>query len=227
MNLDVKSIQIWNQLINLKKGIIDDLDIDRKHRKTGNISILMGYGVKIFDIDGALKRQPASFSQWNFKNPDPPINGKTVVEGSDLRYSENVVENHLLKDHIIFQFIAENGFYTNRAVVELWKELREIKEKGPHVRISGLYSGFQRGDQRNWLGFHDGVSNLKPRERPYVIVINPRIPNREDLWLVNGTYIAFIKFDIDLEKWQRLEKTRSGKNNWQGQTIWLHTYWDR
>ena len=116
-----------------------------------------------------------------------------------------MVENHLLKDHIIFQFIAENGFYTNRAVVELWKGLREIKEKGPHVRISGVYSGFQRGDQRNWLGFHDGVSNLKPRERPYVIVINPGILNREDIWLVNGTYIAFIKFDIDLEKWQRLK----------------------
>ncbi len=178
--------RIWNRLNCLKSGVLYDLDIERKHRKAGNLSVLIGYGSKIFDIPGCFKSKPVDISKLNFKNPNPAENSIPILDGSDFRYSANLAENHLLNDQIVLQFIAENEFYTNRAVVELWKELTESEKKSVNIRISGLYFGFRHEDQRSWLGFHDGVSNLKPNERPYVIIINPKSVSNNDIWLVNG-----------------------------------------
>jgi deferrochelatase/peroxidase EfeB len=167
---------IWNHLKKLKEGITADLDIDIKHRKVGNLTILVAYGSRLFEITGLKKVRPASFAgTWNFKEPNPK-GGGYVIEGTDMRYSKEVIDNHLLHDHVLFQFIADNEFYTNRAAVEVWKELYKQEKKGnpSQMRITGLYQGFQRADKRNWLGFNDGVSNLKTHERPYVILINSR-----------------------------------------------------
>ena len=67
-----------------------------------------------------------------------------------------------------------------------------------------MYTGFQRLDQRNWLGFHDGVSNLKSRERPSVILIDSRSLSSRDKWISNGTYLAFIRLSLDLESWENI-----------------------
>src|SRR5687768_2033874 len=120
--------RIWKRLSRLRKGIIPDLDIDRRHRKTGNLSILLGYGANIFDLIDSKKYRPLYFSEkWNFKRPIPNEGG-TIIEGSNISYSEKVQDNHLLDDHVLFQFIAETGFYTTRAVVEVWKEINEWKK---------------------------------------------------------------------------------------------------
>jgi Dyp-type peroxidase family len=195
--------RLWNILMELKKGITIDLDVDVKHRTHGNLTVLLAYGSKIFDLKGATKKRPADFGQARpFKPPDPR-GGGTVIEGSEISYSDKINQNHLLSDHIIFQFIADNEFFTNRAVVELWKELhRAQKEARIPLYITGVYSGFQRADQRNWLGFHDGVSNLRSRERPYVILINSRYLTPSDTWLVNGTYLTFLRIAINMERWQ-------------------------
>ncbi|HEX7178317.1 MAG TPA: hypothetical protein VF220_01230 [Nitrososphaeraceae archaeon] len=196
--------QIWNRLIKLKSGIVADLNIKPIHRKKGNLTILVGYGSKLFDLPGSKKIKPVNFSKnWNFKPPSPR-GGGCLIEGSEMKYSPKVIDNHLLFDHIIFQFIADNAFYTTRAAVEVWKELHRLEKKTGHspLRITGLYTGFQRADQRNWQGFHDGVSNLKSRERPYVISIDSRYLSSQDKWTLHGTYLAFIRIGIDLEKWQ-------------------------
>jgi deferrochelatase/peroxidase EfeB len=121
-----------------------------------------------------------------------------------LTYSPRLVENHLMLDHVIFQFIAENESYTSRAAVDTWKELHQWEKKtgSSPLRITGLYTGFQRPDKRNWQGFHDGVSNLKSRERPYVISIDSRYLNSQDKWTLHGTYLAFIRIAIDLDMWE-------------------------
>ena len=196
--------KIWNRLKKLKEGIPADLDIDIKHRKIGNLTILIAYGSDLFDIPDSKKVRPASFAgRWNFKEPNPK-GGGLLLEGSEICYSKEVFNNHLLRDHVLFQFIADNEFYTSRAAVEVWKELYREGKKGndSQLRITGLYQGFQRADKRNWLGFHDGVANLKTNERPYVIFMNSRDLNTQDKWITNGTYLAFIRFVLNIKKWE-------------------------
>lgn len=196
--------KIWDNLVKLKKGIIPDLDIDSRHRKNGNLSVLLAFGYELFKIHGAQKERPTSFDNiWNFKPPDSG-GGGVVLNGAGLTYSTKTFSNHLLMDHVLFQFIADNEFFTNRATVEVWKELQRMgKNKGkPPLRISGLYSGFQRADHRNWLGFHDGVSNIKSQERPHVISIGSRYLSPKDRWTLNGTYLAFMRIAFNLEKWE-------------------------
>lgn len=195
---------IWNNLVKLKKGIIPDLIIDSKHRKSGNLTALVAYGYDLFKISGAQKQRPASFNNdWNFK---PPYSGGggAVLDGANLTYSEKTSSNHLLTDHILFQFIAEGEFFTNRAAIEVWKVLHKLGKNrgGAPLRMTGLYTGFQRADHRNWLGFHDGVSNLKSQERSHVITISPRYLTYKDRWTLNGTYLAFMRIEFNLEKWE-------------------------
>lgn len=195
---------IWSNLVKLKKGIIADLDIDSKHRKSGNLTVLLAYGYDLFKISGSQKEIPASFdNNWNFKPPDSG-GGGVVLDGANLTYSTKTFSNHLLSDHVLFQFIAENEFFTNRAAIEVWKELRKIgKNRGSTpLRMSGLYTGFQRADHRNWLGFHDGVSNLKSHERSQVISIGSRYLTPKDRWTLNGTYLAFMRIEFNFEKWE-------------------------
>lgn len=195
---------IWNNLVKLKKGIIPDLIIDSKHRKSGNLTALVAYGYDLFKISGAQKQRPANFNNdWNFK---PPYSGGggAVLDGANLTYSEKTSSNHLLTDHILFQFIAEGEFFTNRAAIEVWKVLHKLGKNrgGAPLRMTGLYTGFQRADHRNWLGFHDGVSNLKSQERSHVITISPRYLTYKDRWTLNGTYLAFMRIEFNLEKWE-------------------------
>ena len=199
--------KIWNRLARLKKGIISDLNVDPNHRKSGNLTFLIAYGSKIFDFNGCRRSRPESFDdKWNFKRPDM-LGGGSVIDGSDINYSKRVLYNHLLDDYCILQFIGDNEFYTKRAVIEVWKEIYSIKKdsRNPQLIISGVYTGFQSADQRNWLGFHDGVSNLKPQERLQVIPIGSRSLSRQDSWLLNGTYLAFMRINLNLEKWQETD----------------------
>jgi deferrochelatase/peroxidase EfeB len=70
------------------------------------------------------------------------------------------------------------------------------------LQISGLYSGFQRPDGRNWLGFHDGISNLKSSERSQVIFIDPKKTIGVDNWTALGTYLIFMRIALDLGTWE-------------------------
>lgn len=194
---------IFKRLAKLKLGLIEDLELNIKHRKMGNLTVLLGYGPKLFDLPGSKKSRPFFLADnWNFKTPNPSGGGQ-IIDTANVCYSPSVTVNHLLLDHVILQLIADNEFYTKRAVLEVWKELRKQEKSLGHMllNITGIYSGFQRDDQRSWLGFHDGVSNLTPREREHVILINSRSSYHQDRWTFNGTYLAFMRMSIDLNKW--------------------------
>ncbi len=183
--------------------MISDLNTDKNHLKSGNLSVLVGCGSHLFDIPGLRKRRPASFSDIRNFNTPSRSGGGPIFDGANLMYSTTVFQNHMLNDHIIFQFIADNEFYINRAVVEVWRELHRLEKNigSSSLRVTGLYTGSRRADHRNWLGFHDGVSNLKKSERPHVIPISSRFLSSQDKWTQNGTYLAFIRIIIDLERW--------------------------
>ena len=75
--------------------------------------------------------------------------------------------------------------------------------------MTKFFTGFQRNDSRGWLGFHDELSNLRPgKERRRAIFIdrwNNQLRHR-DMWTVGGTYLAFLRIEIDLELWNRIDR---------------------
>jgi deferrochelatase/peroxidase EfeB len=199
---------LWQNLRNLKKGIVKDLDVDFSHRLSGELSILVGYGPSVFKIKSVRKKKPEAFDdKWLFNKPSP-LGGGALVNGSDLTYAPDVNENDALGDHVLLQFIGKSEFFSNRAIVEVWRELeRKNKSTGKScLEVSAVYTGFFRPDRRNWLGFHDGVSNMNSQERVYAIAIKPNQLNANDKWLTNGTYISFIRIYTDLNKWDDLER---------------------
>lgn len=196
--------RIWGRLIKLKKGFTVDLDVDLKHRKIGNLTTLIAFNSNVFELPGSRKAKPSGFANSLGFN-DLALSGNgPIFEGSTILYQKGLSQNHMLSDHILFQFIGDNEFYTSRACVEVWKELHKLEKNGgpSPLRISGLYTGFQREDGRGWLGFHDGVSNLKSRERAQVIFIDPRKVTSVDNWTALGTYLIFMRIALDLKTWE-------------------------
>ncbi len=197
---------LWVRLKELKKGIIDGLDVNPSKRSSGNLSILIGYGPKIFSLDGVTKTKPIDFDdRWMFQEPNPK-GGGPILNESRISYADDLNYNSALSDHIIIQFIADTDFHTSRALVETWKALRRLnKETVPKksLQISSYYSGFQSVTGRGLLGFHDGVSNIKSSERLEAIAIKPN-KARQDLWTVNGTYLAFMRISINLVSWEEM-----------------------
>jgi deferrochelatase/peroxidase EfeB len=199
---------LWNNLQNLKNGIVKDLEVDFSHRLSGELSVLIAYGSSIFKLKSIRKTRPVDFDdRWLFDAPNPD-GGGALVKGSDLSYGPQVYENHALDDHVLLQIIGKSEFFTNRAVVEVWRDLnRSNKSNGRSgLKISRVYTGFFRPDKRNWLGFHDGVSNMTGLQRQYAIARNPNQLSVSDKWLYNGTYISFIRISTDLNKWDDLKR---------------------
>src|SRR4029079_8500247 len=165
--------RIWTTCSNLKKGVVGDFrDTHLAYpAKYNDLKVLIGYGPKIFDLNGALRKRPTMFS--DSPSFEPYIGGGTVFSGSDLSYDEKTSENHVELDDIVVQFISNSAFVTNQGIVEIWRELLDIgKDNSYDVSITKFYDGFRREDNRNWMGFHDGVSNIKYEERKDIIAIN-------------------------------------------------------
>ena len=78
----------------------------------------------------------------------------------------------------------------------------------------------------SWIGFHDEISNMRPgKERKQAIVIDQMNNNLvyRDLWTKNGTYLAFLRIEIDLGTWQRISRSRQelliGRHKLSGRPI--------
>jgi deferrochelatase/peroxidase EfeB len=77
------------------------------------------------------------------------------------------------------------------------------------VNFTTFFTGFQRDDGRSWLGFHDEIANMKnSRERKKAITIdishNNLVP--QDYWTAGGTYLAFLRIEINLPTWEQIER---------------------
>jgi deferrochelatase/peroxidase EfeB len=88
------------------------------------------------------------------------------------------------------------------------KLLWQFSKSGQEIaQVNAIYSGFLRPDSRGWLGFHEGVSNLKSNERIETVVIKEKyLENRQDYWTVGGTYMAFLRMSVDLNAWQTVPR---------------------
>jgi deferrochelatase/peroxidase EfeB len=142
-----------------------------------------------------------------FDSVDPAGGGGKVLEGSGLNYARGLPLNPATEE-ICVQFTGDTPLSVSRAVVETWKLLeaaRDAKTGKAALLLSASFTGFNREDERSWLGFHDGVSNLPSgNPRKAVIAIKRQGLPPRDSWTVDGAYMAFIRLTIDLKLWEEL-----------------------
>lgn len=198
--------ELWRTYSSLKRGYIRGLRGSRV--PGGGLDVLIGYGKRIFSINGAKKVIPNDMQGMQFS--EPHVGNEPIAINSGMRYARDIHCNYGTSEDIIIQFTSHTQLATFRAVAETWLALRPYSDDIP-LKFTNFFSGFQRDDGRSWLGFHDEISNLKnSRERLGVIAIN-RKWNRltpDDLWTENGTYLAFLRISIDLFLWERIERKK-------------------
>ena len=113
--------RLWDVWNNLAKGIVNGLEVHPTLRKSNNLSVLLGFGPEIFNVQGVKKTPPKLF-KTAFLSPRSE-GGGSIINGSNFTYSKDTTENHAVSDQIAVQFIADNEFGTSRAIVETWKYL--------------------------------------------------------------------------------------------------------
>ena len=190
---------LWNLLTDLKEGKTPELgDFILPDCR---LNITVGYGQNVFQINGVKKEKPEPLVTYGLLRTALPNGGGDVLRGSGLKYAPETIKNFATED-VCLQFIADTPLGVNRAVVETWKYLQNCK----NILFVRFYDGFQREDRRSWLGFHDGISNLKSgAERLDAIEIKPGI--QKDEWTTGGTYLYFLRIKVDLSAWNALSLT--------------------
>ena len=201
---------LWKMYGDLEKGIVKESHTkNSKNLHHGNLSVLIGYGPTLFDLAGIKKVRPSYLeSKWLFKKPEAK-GGGPLLDDIGLCYSSDIVQNTVAGEHIVIQFMADTQLATHRAVVETWKILRGINSSLDNKNMvvpQNFFSGFNRPDRRGWLGFHDGISNIRPGERLKVIAINGHDLNITQKWTLNGSYLAFLRIGIDLSIWESIDR---------------------
>jgi Dyp-type peroxidase family len=166
------------------------------------MSFLIGYGPKIFNLNGMKKAMPENLNR-QFLLPSN-IN-RDILEGCAIKYSSEAQHNLGLTEDIVIQIISNTQLATYNAIAETSKHLNNNKEKT--LELTRFYTGFERDDGRSWLGFHDEISNLSSeKERKKTIFVNAVANDLRlrDYWTQGGTYLAFIRIEIDVLRWERV-----------------------
>lgn len=195
-DVGVSLYRVWTVLDRLRFGITPEFP-GRTLPTGGPMTILVGYGPSLFDIDDIRASRPTPLSQ-PFTEPRA---GRPAVQGAGIPWASGITNNIASAD-IALQIVGPSQLAVARAVVETCQLLAA---EGSPLRATGWYDGFQRNDGRSWLGFHDGVSNLSSGlQRKQVIVINRALSGGNDAWTRGGTYLAYIRTSVDLGLWRTL-----------------------
>jgi len=152
---------------------------------TGELTCQLGFGARLFD-----RYQPMPRPKELRLLAGRPFRQLRWVAESDRRLGET---------DLALQLIGRTELAVNRAVAEVWML---ILQQSLPLEIVAVHGGFNREDRRSWIGFHDGISNMDVAERPAVITVT----SREPAWMEGGTYMAFLRMAVDLERWRRLPR---------------------
>jgi len=197
--------RLWDMYEGLKRGELRDLPGETV--KPGDLTILVGIGPNAFRLTGMTRPLPAGLGdRARFLSPKPD-GGGPLLRGAGLSYAVDVRENPATEE-LVVQAIGESELAVKRVVVETWKLLQDIADPqsaSAPLETRTFYLGFQRDDGRSWIDFHDGVSNLRSEEREAVIVIDPTNVSDQE-WTFGGTYLAFLRLQVDLGVWRGLER---------------------
>lgn len=199
--------QLWQRYSELKKGFAPHRNIQGQDQRLGALSVLIGYGPKFFETQGLEKKKPDLLTEkWLFTSPTYPRT--PILPDVGLKYGQDVTRNEVADDHILIQFIGETQVVTHRAVVETWKVLggADSNESSAPLFMRSFCTGFNHSDGRGWLGFHEGISNIRNSDRLKAIQIDKRTVKATDFWTATGTYLAYIKIAIDLTIWESISE---------------------
>ena len=192
---------MWTMLQNLRRGIMLDLQVPgwaelKFPVPHGDLTCLLGFGSRLFDPgqhDPLLASQDKGGCPAELRPLDPSDAGPFPSLHWAAQEHRSIAETDLA-----IQFIAQTELAVNRAVVEVWKIIGD--ERALPLDIVTFYDGFNRDDRRSWLGFHDGIGNIRSDERRAAIEVVSQNPP----WMEGGTYMAFLRIAIDLAEWRRL-----------------------
>jgi len=174
---------------------------------SGGLQVLIGYGPKVFELAGARRTLPKTFTpELRFRSASAS-GGGPLLSGRGLHYAPDVKQNPATEE-VCVQFTADTALGVHRPVVETWKLLHDRTDPALGVAplaISAVFTGFQRADGRSWIDFHDGISNLRSDQRSRVIEIDGETAAGDD-WIIAGTYLAFLRLVVDLLLWRGLTR---------------------
>jgi Dyp-type peroxidase family len=172
--------------------------------QTDQTSVLIGYSPRIFDLNGVRRSIPDNLNRQFLP---PSKESRSILEGCAIKYSNQCQDNFGLSEDIVIQIISSTQLGAFNAISETSKQI-DLRDEESMLKFSRCYTGFQRSDGRSWLGFHDEISNLSgERERRKTIFIDPAANNLRlrDYWTQGGSYLAFIRIEIDLLKWEQVD----------------------
>jgi Dyp-type peroxidase family len=185
---------LWKVLSDLKLHPSDSYSRYNTRSYIQDTSSLLAFGRKLFDLPGIRRPAPKGFiSGASFQSPNK-IGGGQIFKDSGIFYDERVVTNDLEDDEVAIQFVGDDDTQISTAIVETYKILAEES-----LTPTKFYTGFRKPDQRNWLGFHDGLSNVPTKYRKQVIFIDDR--SIESKWTNNGSYMSFMRIIINIQDW--------------------------
>jgi deferrochelatase/peroxidase EfeB len=202
-------------LANLRTGAVRDLagqDEEQTAKAAGELGetdSLVAFGARLFDHPRhepplvVASRPSYLVSLRDDGDPFP------AVEWSSER------DRHGGEADVVIQLTGPSDAAVNRAVVEIWKLV--VDEKLP-ITIVTSFAGFSRRDGRGWLDFHDGASNIQSSERLVAIEATA-----DPAWMAGGTYMAFLRFAVDLFAWRALTRAQQelivGRDKLTGEPI--------
>ncbi len=198
--------ELWHMWQELRSGRVRDLP--GVEVPSGELTALIGYGPKVFDIPDAVRKLPEALGPRAWFRSALPAGGGPLLRGSGLAYADVVRRNPATED-ICVQFVADTRLAVDRAIVETWKLLHDRADPAigaAALTIVTFYVGAQRDDHRSWIDFHDGVSNLRADQRQDVIAIKPFASDSPDAWTAGGTYLAFLRVQVDLAGWRTFDR---------------------
>jgi deferrochelatase/peroxidase EfeB len=178
--------RVWEMLAELRRGVVreEGVTID-----PGTFDALLGYGARFFEPGRGLSDAARPESLVPLEHPRGPF--------ASLRWAPGIAPRSGEGD-VCLQLTGRDAHAVGRAAVETWKL---IADESLPLTVRETYDGFARDDGRSWIGFHDGVSNIRPSKRLDAV----RCPG-DPGWNRGGTYLAFLRCAVDLVAWRALPR---------------------
>jgi Dyp-type peroxidase family len=162
----------------------------------GSFRVLIGFGRRMFDEQAherpLVRRARPDHLVYLLQDPEGPFPA--------LPWADEERESNVGEADIALQLTADSVAAVNCAAVEVWKLV--VDEELP-LEPRATFTGFQRRDGRGWLEFHDGVSNMEASHRLQALEAG-----EDPAWMRGGTYMAFLRFRVDLAAWMSLSQTQ-------------------
>ena len=177
---------LWRKYEKLSTGVGNHVP----HARRGKLCFLIGFGPNLFSLEDIKKRIPEQFRNRQFLLPTKE--GGPILDGSGIKYSPEMPVNLGLSEDIAIQCIGHGQLPVHLAVAETWRHATS-GSGSQEIRLSRFYTGFHRADRRNWLGFHEGISNmsssLERRKAIYIDPVHNDLAHR-DRWTKGGTVLG-------------------------------------